>query len=107
MYIYQFEVIPLVQRSSPKRTRQLVAIGENITRWRKLQRVSASALAERAYITRATLRAIEQGAGTASFSAVIAVTSALGITDQIIRATDPTQSPAGRALIDEQISGAR
>ena len=96
-----------MQRRSPKRTRQLVAIGENIIRWRKLQGLSASALAERAYITRATLRAIEQGTGTASFNAVIAVANALGIANSLVTATDPMRSPAGRALIDDQIVGTR
>lgn len=96
-----------MQRRSPKRTRQLKAIGENVTRWRKLQGVSASTLAERAYITRATLRAIEQGTGTASFDAVIAALNALGIGDSLVTATDPMLSAAGRALIDEQIAGTR
>lgn len=96
-----------MQRRSPKRTRQLETIGENITRWRKLQGVSASALAERAYVTRATLRAIERGTGTASFNAVISVANALGIADSLVAATDPLLSAAGRALIDEQIAGTR
>ena len=97
----------MVQRRSPKRERQLVEIGHNITRWRKLQGLSASALAEREYVTRATLRGIEQGTGTASFAAVLAVLGALGVADQFVAATDPLQSPIGRALIDEQITGAR
>ncbi|WP_075200957.1 helix-turn-helix domain-containing protein [Leucobacter celer] len=95
----------MVQRRSPKRDRQLIAIGANITRWRKLQGLSASALADRAYVTRATLRGIEQGTGTASFHAVLAVFNALGIADPFVTATDPMESPAGRALIDEQIAG--
>lgn len=97
----------MVQRRSPKRTRQLVEFGENVTKWRKLQGLSATALAERAFVTRATLRSIEQGSGTASFDAVLAVLGVLGITEQVIQASDPMQSVMGRALIDEQIAGAR
>ncbi len=97
----------MVQRRSPKRDRQLAVIGANITRWRRLQGLSASALAERAFVTRATLRGIEQGTGTASFHAVLAVLNALGIADGLVTATDPMGSAAGRALIDDQIGGRR
>lgn len=67
--------------------------------------MSASALAERSYVTRATLRGIEQGSGTASFHAVLAVLNTLGVADRVVSATDPLESPAGRALIDDQIAG--
>lgn len=96
----------MVQRRSPKCDRQLIAIGANITCWRRLQGLSASALAERAYVTLATLRGIEQGTGTASFQAVLAVLGALGVADSLVKATDPLESPVGRALVDEQIAGA-
>ena len=43
---------------------------------------------------------IEQGTGTASFSAVLAVLGALGVADQFVAATDPLKSPVGRALIE-------
>lgn len=67
--------------------------------------MSASTLAERSYVTRATLRGIEQGTGTASFHAVLAVLNTLGVADHVVTATDPMESLAGRALIDDQISG--
>ena len=93
----------MVLRRSPKRTRQLASIGENIVRWRKLQGLSASAVAERAYVTRQTLRAIENGTGTASVDSLFAVLNVLGITNNVLASMDPTQSESGRALIDEQI----
>lgn len=52
----------MVMRRSPTRERQLADLGENIARWRKLQGMSASQLAECAFVTRDTLRSIENGA---------------------------------------------
>jgi ribosome-binding protein aMBF1 (putative translation factor) len=54
----------MVQRRSVKQERLLKEFGENIRRWRKVNGMSASELASRAFITRETLRSIE--AGTAS-----------------------------------------
>ncbi|WP_370581461.1 helix-turn-helix domain-containing protein [Mycetocola sp. JXN-3] len=91
-------------RRSPARDRQLADLGENIARWRKLQGMSASQLAERAFVTRDTLRSIENGAGSARMDSLLAVLSVLGIANTVISSSDPWASPAGRALMDEKIA---
>jgi DNA-binding XRE family transcriptional regulator len=53
----------MVTGRSHIRTRMLKELGSNMARWRKLQGLSATMLAERAHVTRDTLRAIETGTG--------------------------------------------
>jgi len=63
--------------------------------------MSASQLAERATVTRATLKSIESGAGSARLDSFVAVLAALGVADTLVQATDPFQSDAARARIDD------
>lgn len=91
----------MVQRSSVRRERLQRELGENIRRWRKVNGVTASELAERAFITRATLRDIEKGTGTARTDSLFAVLIALGIADAVISAADPYNSTSARARMDE------
>lgn len=81
----------------------LEELGANIARWRKLQGLSASQLAERAHVTRETLRGIETGTGAPRLDSVMAVLNSLGIANTVIASTDPWNSTAGRTLMDEQI----
>lgn len=94
-------------RRSPARARQLVELGQNLVRWRKLQGLSATQLAERAHITRDTLRAIETGAGTARMDSLFAVLAVLGVGNDVVASTDPWASSAGRALMDQQLGAQR
>lgn len=94
----------MVQRSSLRRKRQLTAFGENIRRWRALNGLSAAELAERAAVTRQTLRAIEAGEG-GRIDSLFAVLGALGIADAAIAGIDPYRSDAARARIDDLLNG--
>ena len=51
----------MVQRTSVRQQRALKDFGINIRRWRKVNGMSASDLATRAFVTRETLRNIEIG----------------------------------------------
>ena len=93
----------MVTRSSPARTRMLKELGSNLARWRKLQGLSATQLAERAHVTRDTLRAIETGAGTPRLDSLLAVLTSLGMANTVVASTDPWNSIAGRTLLDDQI----
>ena len=91
----------MVTRHSPARTRMLAELGSNIARWRKLQGLSASQLAERAHVTRDTLRGIETGAGAPRLDSLLAVLTSLGMVNTVIASTDPWNSLAGRTLMDD------
>lgn len=94
----------MVTRRSPAGTRLLKELGSNITRWRKLQGLSATVLAERAHVTRDTLRAIETGTGSPRIDSLLAVLTSLGMVNTVIASTDPWNSIAGRTLMDDVLS---
>lgn len=97
----------MAQRRSPARERQLRDLGRNITHWRKLQGMSASRLAERAHVTRDTLRSIEDGTGSARMDSLLAVLAALGLSETVVQSTDPLQTDRGKALMFQRIEGER
>lgn len=90
----------MVQRSSPRRSRQLEEFGENIRRWRTLNGLSAAELADRAAVSRQTLRTIESGEG-GRIDSLFAILGALGIADTAIAGIDPYTNETARARIDE------
>jgi transcriptional regulator with XRE-family HTH domain len=81
--------------------RSLRVLGEHVANWRKLQRLTAAQVAERADISRQTLRAIEQGKGTASTENLLRVLRILGTLDPVVSAADPYQSDVGKLRADE------
>jgi transcriptional regulator with XRE-family HTH domain len=91
----------------PIRTRMLendlIRLGENIERWRKLRNLTAEMVSERAGISRSTLRAIESGTGAARLDNFIAVLRVLGISDNLITAADPLTTDLGRANADRAL----
>ncbi len=90
----------MVQRSSPRRSRQLEEFGENIRRWRTLNGLSAAELADRAAVSRQTLRAIESGEG-GRIDSLFAILGALGIAETAIAGIDPYTNATARARIDD------
>jgi transcriptional regulator with XRE-family HTH domain len=81
--------------------RGLRVLGEHVSTWRKLQRLTAAQVAERAGISRDTLRTIEQGRGTASTENLLRVLRVLGILDPVIAASDPYETDVGKLRADE------
>jgi transcriptional regulator with XRE-family HTH domain len=81
--------------------RSLRLLGVHVATWRKLQRLTAAQLAERAGISKDTLRSIEQGKGTASTENLLRVLRIIGILDQVVTAADPYQTDVGRLRADE------
>ncbi|QHG85439.1 XRE family transcriptional regulator (plasmid) [Rhodococcus rhodochrous] len=76
--------------------RQVVAFGEHVRGWRMVLGLTAQQVAERADITRDTLRKIETGDPGVSFRSVVQVLRALGVLDQTVDAIDPLNSDIGR-----------
>jgi transcriptional regulator with XRE-family HTH domain len=99
-----YQEVTMVQRSSPRRRKQLAAFGENIRRWRALNGLSAAQLADRAAVSRQTLRAIESGGG-GRIDSLFAVLGALGIADTAVDGIDPYKNATARARIDDILRG--
>lgn len=76
--------------------RELTEFGEHIRGWRMVLGLTAQQVAERAGITRDTLRKIEAGEPGVGFGNVAQVLRALGILDQAVKAIDPLDSDIGR-----------
>ncbi|GAA1214886.1 helix-turn-helix transcriptional regulator [Rhodoglobus aureus] len=94
----------MVQRDSSQQKRFLREFGANIRRWRKVNGMSAVQVAERAFITRQTLRNIENGTGTARMDSLFAVLMILGVDGTVVDAADPYNNNAGRSRIDDILS---
>lgn len=90
----------MVQRASARQQRLLREFGAHVRLWRKLNGISATDLAARAFVTRETLRHIENGTGSPRLDSVVAVLATLGIADSVVTAVDPYRSEAGRARLD-------
>lgn len=76
--------------------REMATFGEYVRGWRMVLGLTAQQVAERADISRDTLRKIEAGSPTVSFGNVAQVLRALGLFDQVVATVDPLASDIGR-----------
>ncbi|MEW6583869.1 MAG: helix-turn-helix transcriptional regulator [Actinomycetota bacterium] len=76
--------------------RALSDVGRHLADWRRLQGPTEEQVADRAGITRFTLRRIERGY-SATFENVLRVARALGVVGSVVAAFDPMQTDVGRA----------
>lgn len=83
----------------PRTDKLLRQMGQDIRTWRMAQRLTATAVADRAGITRVTLHQIEKNPASVAFGNVFAVLSVLGVDEDTARAIDPTKSLRGQTLL--------
>lgn len=83
-------------------TRQAAAIGENLRAWRKLLDLTAQQVADRAGISRPTLRKLENGESV-GHHVFLAVAQALGVADRLVEATDPWETDLGRMRSEQEL----
>lgn len=76
--------------------RQMAEFGEHVRGWRMALGLTAQQVAERAGISRTTLRKIEAGDPGVGLGSVAQVLRALGVLDQVVEAIDPLASDIGR-----------
>jgi transcriptional regulator with XRE-family HTH domain len=91
----------VARRSSiplPRVGRVLVELGQNIRLARTRRKLSAGLVAERAGMSRPTLRAIERGGGGVTLGAVANVLNSLGLVDDLARVARDDE--LGRQLED-------
>ena len=91
-------------RPTPVRTRIAAqTIGEHLLTWRKLQGLTAAQVADRAGISRGTLRKVETGELGVGLEAFLNVAKALGVLDLLVPALDPYETELGRARADQAL----
>lgn len=94
----------MATRPLPVRTRRAAAqIGEQLVAWRKLQHLTAQQVAERAGISRVTLRNLEHGEASVGLDTFLNVVRALGQLDRLVESLDPYETDLGRARADEAL----
>nr|WP_129667665.1 helix-turn-helix transcriptional regulator [Phytoactinopolyspora endophytica] len=78
-------------------------IGSHLTAWRKLQGLTAEQVAERAGISRGTLRRLENGETVVGLDVFLSVARVLGTLDRLVEVLDPYETDLGRARADETL----
>ena len=77
-------------------------IGADLATWRRLRRLTAAQVADRAGVSRHPVMRIESGAG-ASLESIMRVARALGVLDQLTSSLDPYSTDVGRLRSDEAL----
>jgi transcriptional regulator with XRE-family HTH domain len=98
----------MARRSSaplPRVSRLLAELGQNIRLARTRRQLSAELMAERAGMSRPTLRAIERGDGGVTLGAVANVLNSLGLADDL--ASVAREDELGRQLEDAELQTTR
>jgi len=83
--------------------RALRRLGEDIVTWRKLQRLTAAQVADRAGVSAPTLRSLEHGDGSISLENALRIARALGVLDKLASAIDPYATDVGRLRTEERL----
>jgi DNA-binding XRE family transcriptional regulator len=78
-------------------------LGQDISDGRKRRRIPVALMAERADVSRETLRKIEKGDPTVAFGRYAAVLFVLGLTDRLNNLADATYDSLGRMLEEENL----
>lgn len=77
-------------------------MGQDLATWRRLRRLTAAQVAERAGISRYTVMRLENGEG-ASLENLLRVARALGVLDSLATALDPYRTDVGRLRSEEAL----
>jgi len=92
----------MARRVLPVRVqRGATEIGRHIVTWRKLQSLTAEQVAERANVSRTTLRRLEQGDAGVGLNVFLNVVRALGQLDRVVEVLDPYETDLGRARAED------
>jgi transcriptional regulator with XRE-family HTH domain len=83
--------------------RALRQLGEDISTWRKLERLTAAQVADRAGVDVKTLRSLEHGEGSASLENTLRVARAIGVLDKLALSIDPYATDVGRLRTEERL----
>lgn len=77
-------------------------MGEDLATWRRLRRLTAAQVADRAGISRYTVMRLENGEG-ATMENLLRVARALGVLEPLVAALDPYRTDVGRLRSEEAL----
>lgn len=88
--------------SKARRTAQ--TLGDYLSTFRRLQGLTAEQVADRAGISRTTLRKLEQGDASVGLDVFLEVCRVLGVLDFVLEGMNPYETALGQALVERQLS---
>jgi len=77
-------------------------LGDDLRTWRKLRRLTAEEVADRAGVGRSTVLRLETGEGS-TLENLLRVARALGVLDELTKAIDPYATDVGRLRAQERL----
>ncbi len=86
-----------VKQTPVRVQRAATDVGVHLAAWRRMQDLTAVQVAERANISRDTLRRLEHGDPGVSLGTLLGVARALGALERLVDSLDPYQTDLGRA----------
>ncbi|WP_166353441.1 helix-turn-helix domain-containing protein [Phytoactinopolyspora limicola] len=89
---------------SSRSRRAAHTLGEYITTFRKLQGLTAAQVADRAGITRTTLRRLERGEPNVGLDVFLEVCRVLGILDFVLEGMNPYETALGQSLAEQNLT---
>ncbi len=92
-----------VRRISPVVTKSAGAIGEYLSEWRRIQRISQKELAARAGVSREVVSRLENGDVSVGLGKVLSICRVLGILQHIEGAFDPASTEYGRLQLMHEL----
>lgn len=96
------EALRYIKGVDRRTKRSASEIGENLRAWRKLLDLTSQQVADRAGISRPTLRKLENGDSVGQH-VFLSVAQALGIADRIVEATNPWETDLGRMRSEQDL----
>lgn len=89
---------------SNKARRTARTLGEYLTTFRRLQGLTAEQVADRAGITRNTLRKLERGDASVGLDVFLEVSRVLGVLDFVVAGMNPYETALGQALAEQNLN---
>lgn len=86
-----------------KAARTARTLGDYVSTFRRLQGLTAAQVADRAGISRTTLRKLEQGDATVGLDVFLEVCRVLGILDFLVAGMNPYETALGQALAEQNL----
>lgn len=83
-------------------SRAVRRIGEDLSTWRKLRRLTVAEVADRAGVGVSTVTRLESGSG-ATLENTLRIARALGVLDLVAGSLDPYETDVGRLRADEAL----
>lgn len=89
---------------SGKARRTARTLGEYLSTFRRLQGLTAEQVADRAGITRNTLRKLEHGEATVGLDVFLEVSRVLGVLDFVLAGMNPYETALGQSLAEQNLA---